>query len=42
MEYKEKSDSDQNDGIIQKTAGIWKKRKLDGLAYVKKVREDWD
>jgi len=42
IEYKDKRDREQSDGIIQKTSGIWKKRKIDGLAYVNKLREDWD
>ena len=28
--------------ILSKTSGIWKDRKIDGLEYVKKQRNEWN
>lgn len=32
---------EKKDNILEITAGIWKSRKLDGLDYVKKLRDEW-
>lgn len=39
-EYKEKVESDKTDSLSA-TAGIWKKRKIDGNQYVEKLRSEW-
>jgi len=36
MENKTKTD------ILSKTSGIWKNRKIDGLEYVRKLRDEWN
>lgn len=30
------------DKILFRTSGIWKNRKIDGLDYVKKLRDEWN
>lgn len=39
-EYKEKVESEKTDSLSA-TAGIWKKRKIDGNQYVDKLRSEW-
>ncbi len=39
-EYKEKVESEKTDSLSA-TAGIWKKRKIDGNQYVEKLRSEW-
>ena len=41
IEYKEKKQKQEEEDIIKKTAGIWKDRKIDGLEYVNKIRQEW-
>ena len=41
-EYKTKVENGGIDEIIIKTSGIWKDRKINGLDYVNKLREEWD
>lgn len=33
--------SKTKDKILSKTSGIWKYRKIDGLHYVRKLRDEW-
>lgn len=30
------------DDILSKTSDIWKNRKIDGLEYVRKLRDEWN
>jgi len=39
--YKAKLENQTKDGILSKTYGIWKNRKIDSLEYVRKLRDEW-
>lgn len=39
-QYRERVEEDKIDSLSE-TAGIWKKRNIDGIDYVNKLRSEW-
>ncbi len=35
-------ENQSKDNILSKTSGIWKDRKIDGLDYMRKLRDEWN
>jgi hypothetical protein len=42
VEYRAQSEMPGTATPLEKTAGIWKGRAIDGLDYVEKLRDEWD
>ena len=41
-EYKANKNKEDQNNILERTHGMWKPQKLDGLRYVNKLREEWE
>jgi hypothetical protein len=42
VEYRMHAETTNSLKPLEKTAGIWKNRRIDGLTYVENLREEWD
>ena len=40
--YRENAAEQTTEDLIRQTAGIWKDRGIDGLAYVTELRDEWE
>ena len=40
--YRKNIEKSQKSELLKHTAGLWKKRQVDGLSYVMNLREEWD
>ncbi len=41
-QYRKTIDESNKAELLERTAGLWRKRQVDGLRYVMNLREDWD
>jgi len=40
--FRKQTRSKFQESALEKTSGLWKKRKIDGLGYVQNLRQEWD